>query len=683
MQSLPQLLYWKWSDEILELTVLERKLDDICDRSGFNTIVVSFHWMEADFFDARVQGAIRRACEILARRGRRLLLDLDIRTEGGPFAAQYPGTMSGFVAFLEISLDERGRGVGCIAAETVHRFGRKRTACADTLAAAWALNPRGDDFDPSSLARITDACRGRVTPEGGTEYAVDAGANHAGKVALLFPRFTHVVPDLFAPAMYDYFRDMFEAVRDLPLLGAAVDEWGQSCIFHFDEGGMYFRELAYSAHMDVAYAVRYGRPLADDLLHLRYGPRETRVRVANQYIENFRDGMARNEAWFYNTTKEYFGPDAFVGTHPTWLGGRDALYLEVMQNGLDWWQVRRDFAQTDEEVIFPIRFALAHKAGGRVWYNMFYSAGTEDPATYFPETWGNVRWGGRTHQLGYECPHEPGVARFAERGVLESIWSMEQRIARLDAVQQASADCRVLVLFGMEACTNWEFSVHKSRRFDNASHPRLTAALRFAAGLFESHLCDLVPTSEAVDGSLGWEEGRPRYGNQRYDVVILVEPECMRPEAYGFLEGAPAGFPVYVFGEAEMLADATEARARFAALARNATWHERTPPPVAQVASRLAAEGIAANRFACGCVLQDGSLLFAAEGTRPTGNPLRVEVEHRGHRIEFEGEDFFFIALGRDGTLERWACGAARVLRLDGRDLEPFESEGRKPPRGS
>jgi hypothetical protein len=118
-----------------------------------------------------------------------------------------------------------------------------------------------------------------------------------------------------------------------------------------------------------------------------------------------------------------------------------------------------------------------------------------------------------------------------------------------------------------------------------------------------------------------------------------------------------------------MFADATEAKARFAALARAAAWHERTTPSIPQVAARLAAEGVAANRFEQGCVLQDGSLLFAADGARPTGNPLRIDVVHRGHRIEFEGEDFFFVALGEDGAPGRWACGAVRTLRIDGRDL--------------
>ncbi|WP_404423774.1 hypothetical protein [Nibricoccus sp. IMCC34717] len=661
----PQIIYWKWDDTIFKPGTLDAKLDDLMARSGFDTLCVSFHWMEAGYFDPRLQAAIKRTALRLKENGRRMILDIDVRTEGDEYVKEFPGERSGFVGMAELTLDAEGRGETVVKTEQVHRFGRKRTVRPESVAAAWAFTPTGElDFKPETLAVIDSQVTCEADASGGTRLRVAAGRENAGKRALLFPRFTHVTPDLFSPNLHTYVEKMFESVAALPLYGTAVDEWGISFIFHFDAQGLYFEELAYSDYMDRAYESRHGRRLRDDLLLLRYGPRGERVRVINQYLANLRAGMAANEKMSYDFAKRFFGKDAFVGTHPTW----SADSLEVFQNGLSWWEVKRDYGQTDENVIVPIRLALAHKAGGAVWYNMYYSMDLATVAGFYKETWANARWGGRTHNLGYECPNEQ-VCEYAKPGNLEAIWEMEAQITKLNQFQRSAPDSRVLVLFGMEAATNWAFTEKQAAPF-RGLFPNYRQALETAQGIFDGgYLCDLVPTSELTNGSLALVDGRPRYGTQTYDAVVLVAPEAMPATVHAQLAAMAKTVPLLVVGDATLLADGSAAGAVFGQVTAPAAAHLPADTSVAALVERLKALKITGNRFPNGCVLQDGSLVFAAEGTMASGNPLRVDVVHQGHRIQFEGSDFLAIKLTPDGKVERWAAGAKKSLAINNHTL--------------
>jgi hypothetical protein len=663
----PQIIYWKWDDTIFKPGTLDTKLDDLMARSGFDTLCVSFHWMEAGYFDPRLQAAIRRTALRLKENGRRMILDIDVRTEGDEFVKEFPGERSGFVGMVELTLDADGRGETVVSEEEVHRFGRKRKVRPETIAAAWAFTPAGEhDFKPESLAVIDNFVTCEADASGGTRLRVAAGPENAGKRALVFSRFTHVTPDLFSPNLRTYVEKMFAPVADLPLFGTAVDEWGISFIFHFDAQGLFFRELAYSDYMDRAYEGSYGRRLRDDLLLLRYGPRGERVRVINQYLANLRAGMAANERFSYDLSKRFFGEGSFVGTHPSW----SADSLETFQNGLAWWEVKRDFGQTDETVIVPIRLALAHKAGGAVWYNMYYSMDLSTVAGFFKETWENARWGGRTHNLGYECPNEQ-VCEYARPGNLEAIWEMESQITKLNQFQRSAPDSRVLVLFGMEAATNWVFTESAAPPF-RGFFPYYRKALDTAQGIFDGgFLCDLVPTSELANGSVTFVDGRPHYGTQTYDAVVLVGPEAMPATVHEQLERIAKAVPLLIVGEATVLDSGKPAETVFekvTALAAAFLPLDATP---GALAGRLKALKIRGNRFPNGCVLQDGSLLFSAEGTMASGNPLVVDVVHQGHRIQFEGSDFLALKLAPDGKVERWAAGAKKTLTINNQPQSP------------
>ena len=59
----PQILYWKWNDELLDENVLVEKANDIIKRSSFRDIAIAPHSMkkpEASFFSPVMQKLVRK-----------------------------------------------------------------------------------------------------------------------------------------------------------------------------------------------------------------------------------------------------------------------------------------------------------------------------------------------------------------------------------------------------------------------------------------------------------------------------------------------------------------------------------------------------------------------------------------------------------------------------------------------
>jgi hypothetical protein len=675
-------------------------------------------------------------------------------------------------------------------------------------------------YAPGSLARLP-AEAATVTDLGGESlYEIDAGAELAGKTLLIAPVFAHGIPDLFSDHLDSFYSGLFDAVADLPLGGAAVDEWGWDLAMGNDDGLYYINAIPYSGGLSKRYAQATGRSLDADLPHFICAPAEapagasagstagassgasggggTEPPVAepagalaksaaeasarsaavaaedtsaaasagspagasagtsagsaarasagtsataaegtsaaagsaagasagtsaaasarasagasertsavasagapapasavavSDYLRVLRERMGENNRWFYDETKRRFGDGAFVGVHPTLWGDSSDFSMDIAHNGLSWWETPRDYAQTDECVAMPIRLALAHKWGGPVFYNMWYSGNTQQLETYWHETWRNARFGGRTHYLGYECPNEPGVFRLKHPGALEGIEAMERKISEIDRVQRSQPDCRALIVFGMEAASNWRLSGKWA--LPVRGQGLLPQILKFANALFEHFLCDLVPSTEISNGSVEIEGGSAWLGTQAYDAIIYVAPElCGRDvlrklSAYSAgggrlllagactrcADGRPAGAD---FAELARLADRAGRadQAGFAGLAERAEPEEPTGrtdpadragraglavfaaqagftglapeiPSAAETLGWLSSQGIPANRWHNGCAYQDGSLLFTAEGHMPTGNILAVDCRRNGRAIRFTGEDYYYAA---------------------------------------
>lgn len=672
----PQILYWKWNDELLDEKVLIEKANDIIRRSSFRDIAIAPHSMknpEASFFSPVMRERVRKVNEIFTENGRRVIFDVDMRhpLEYGSFFDKAPEKFVYQARLYQLDLDENGRAEILVAKEDhtkhvgfSHLFGLSSISSLDArIAGSWCFKALEDlYFDPETVVDLKEYSR---LEKRGDElfWAVDAGVENAGKRAIAYVRHKMPGPDRLTDEYLRCQMELIETLRDIPLFGITTDEWGIPQII---EGGatpsLYMTDMTKQL-----YAEHCGRDLYEDLLYFHYSPVNDRSRsilVVNKYIETIRARITLGDAMIYDKIKEVFGKDAFVGFHPTWYCAPYGFAVETMHNGMDWWQVKRDYSQTDERVMIPIRLAMARGAAEPVWYNMWYSQRTLDIRTYYAETWTNARFGGRTDYLGYEC-YEPGVVyTFREPGRLETLSLMDESVIKLNDFQKSLPDSRVLMLFGMEAFTNWQLYDHGVTSISpNMKGHRETLLL--AAGIFaENVLLDLVPSSEIDRGTLRIENGRIKYFNHDYDAIVVAYPNGMTESALNFVKDCARLTKNFIgVGSCQYLNDGTPCDYSFDGVE---TVYQDKPDPKA-VAKALLNMGVKANMTANSCTFEDGSVIVTTDGKLNLFNPLETEFELDGHKIVFKGRDFLAIRL--ENGKPDFRFGEADVLTLDGESL--------------
>lgn len=628
------ILYWKWDNDILDPAVMEQKVRDLTSRTEIGNIFIGMEWIREGFCGEAISRAFRQCIELLHCAGRKAMIECCIRGEGREFYAEYPDDPAWLVSVYEGQADENS--AIRIAHEPVWHYWRKSGEHGEhRVFAVYRMEKTG----PQAYRRLEklNSFSSRVIPDGdGCKVEITAPELKPGETLAAVVGFPQPIPDLAHPQLMTYFRKMAAHAAALGADGVFSDEWGYDVILKivepnpYDDNTLNLRHLSYSRHMEEQYAEQYGESLLDAMPDLFYAGSERRRELVDRYLRLLRGICTQNEQQMYQIVKQELGPDAFWGVHPTWWGSVDKQNFEFFKNGFYWWDAQRDIAQTDELVSYSIRTALAHRFQSPLWYNMWYSMGTRDIRTYYLETWNNLRFGGRTHYLGYECPNEAVVLDLRPKGLLESIEQMDSRIWLFDGVV-CQPDCRLLVLFGFEAVSNWaDIGMEIPWVPEN---PRLRDVLRTADDLFAECLCDLVPSYAADNGSLYiGSDGRARYGSQSYDAVLVLYPQHLSDKAEQLLQALEPE---------KLILCAAEGRQELAA--RGALVFPDIPP-VSNLAAMAAALGVPANRTENGCVMQDGSMVFTCTAKHPAGNRLDVDTTLAGKKIVFHGEDTVWIS---------------------------------------
>ena len=668
-------MYWKWDNDVLDLSVMDKKADDLTSRTQIGNIFMGLEWIEDEYRGKKVSAALRRSIEKMHAAGRKAMVECCIRGEGAPFYREYPGEPAYLVSFYEGQADENGNGSFCFPDEPVWHYWHKRGEDGEhKLLCAYRMVKTGK-FSYAEAERIDGKVTTRAQKKAdgeGYDIVVDFSGVKPGDTVAVAVGFPQPIADLAHPKLIEYFKKMVKHAKSLGADGVFSDEWGYDMLLKisepnpYDDNRLSLRHVSYSVHFEQKHRAFTGEPLLENLIALFYrddAHPAARYAAVNRYIKTMRLICTQNEEQMYDAVKEIMGKDAFWGVHPTWWGNIQKLNFEFFKNGFYWWDAKRDYAQTDETISPAIRVALAHRFDSPVWYNMWYSMGTRDINTYYVETWNNLRYGGRTHYLGYECPNEAVVLELKPAGMLESIEEMDRRIRMYDRLAVGQPDSRLLILFGFESVSNWaEIGMDMPWMPKN---PRLDNVLLLAHHVFSSVLCDLVPSYATENGSLYVNKnGKAQYGTQEYDAVVLVYPGSMTDSAKQFVRALdPEKLAVY-YEEKE-----GDAAAFSAELAQKGARVAEKIPTAEEVAELARSLGVPANRFPCGSVLQNGSLIFAAEGKLPVHNPLELEFTWKGRHIRFTGYDSLWISADMEQAIY-----PEGELTIDGKKIPSCEA---------
>ncbi|HZK33780.1 MAG TPA: hypothetical protein VFD33_00530 [Bacillota bacterium] len=659
------LIYWKWDNSSLEEQSIIEKVSDLCSRTKMQYVSLGLHWVEKEFFDEELLAALKVCSRELHKHGRKFIVEVCSRKEGEAFFRSFPNDIAYLTTATEVQLDDHGKGRAEVDTSKAPHFWRISQHQAKILCGYTLVKGEGNRFESGSQALIKEGIVLETDPSGKSSVEVDLGGKLADKQAVVFVGVPQPIPDLASENINKLYTQMLDALKGINVDGLMSDEWGYDVNFGIDEnpedpkmkGEVFFKHISYSKNFDKSYQDLSGESLLENLLYLFYeddGNRGRSIKAVNDYHKTFRSIMRRNDEDMYRLAKEKLGDETFYGAHPTWWGNNYKQNFEGFKNGFYWWEAKRDIAQTDEIVIMPIRTALAHKWESPYWYNMWYSMGTRDIKTYYRESWENLRFGGRTHYLSYECPNEQVVLELKPEPLLENIEEMDRLIRTTDPYQKAAADSRVLILFGMENSLNWFYNDQVSPPW-YPEHKVLSKVLECTDRVFADYLCDLVPTSEIINGSLKIDEGKVTYGSQEYDAVVLLGPDSMEPGVFTFISKLDPS-RLMVAGDFSDYYDGSPLSDEDISILKRGIYEEDLYCPE-KIVSVLKEWDIDANRFDNGCVMQDGSIIFTAEGKQASGNPLRVEASYKDTHISFEGEDFLLLRKGDKGFQPHYLKG--------------------------
>jgi hypothetical protein len=483
--------------------------------------------------------------------------------------------------------------------------------------------------------------------------------------------FSFFTPDVFSPYLPVFEKDLLKKYADVPLAGACKDEWGFPGRFN-----PLTSDLWYSESMAKAYADRRpGHDLVRDMLLMfkgGNGKQSEQAAAINHYMQMIWQQSAKVENLYYESIKELFGEKAMAMTHPTWVPFPDKR--EIFKNGLDWWAVKRDLAQTDETTPYCVRTALAKKWYSPLWYNMYYNTSVD---AYKTELWQSLLGGGRLnyHQL-FPFPDWLSDPKWNSALLKDSLMQAEARIQLLNYISTKPIDCPVAVIFGHAAALNWTESGFAD------------VGLQVTDKLWEAGFyADLIPATEISSGALKiGEDGSIQYGDQRYIAAILYNPEYEQKETADFFSRASVKGKTKIYWAGNWSKD-FEGNPFDGATALPSTIHYLTADSVVMdVINFFKSKGIIpftpckpnnAN-YGSSIVpetsgqlhLLDGTVILASGRNDVMGDPIEKSIDVKGHSVKFDAVGLAAVRLNENGKVEALAGGGLKLFETDGMKIK-------------
>lgn len=709
-----------------------RTLFDAVEPTGaFDALTITLRSLPRFDGNAAAVAATKRAVEYARERGVGAIIDVDLRIARYDFEAERPDLSQERMYFKEIDLRTldagENRAEAAFEAPNLndHYAGaRPFYVRGARFVKAWRYRKNVDGaIDPDSIVDVSTAfdvpstnapleknrvdfvdatSRNRfVVPvelsairgilANGEDSAVgeektnDAKSADDGDFLAIAVAFRYSCPDVFADETLALERRLYEQYRDVPALGVAKDEWGFPPSF---ERANRLDDFWYSEATRRAYSAAFGTDgapvdLVDDLFlafRPQAGREAERIAAVDRFYRLCADRILEYEIQNYQTTKEIWGPDAFVGVHCTWFPFPNVL--ELRKNGAMWWKAPRDFAQSDEFVPFCCRNSLA-KATDSHWINMFYAR--QVPAYVF-EHWTAAASGGRAHihniyPRDENSPQHPLDNRLMPIVDTGGVARIRSKIRTLSLISDAPLDSPVAVVFGRFGAMNplrpeWnKAGVDLCDRFSTAGYP-----------------ADLIPADEISSttptGEKRWklsDDGRLQYGPQRYSALVFWGENGADAADFAALKAlAGTNCRTKIF---EINADATAAEkdalaAEALAALEVANVEKQTPWALDETAFSVPEERSSRPRLVSTSRYIDGTTVWIAARENALGDPIsldgatvRLADGSDSTPISAVANGVFAARFGADGTLDAVAAAELKSLKIGDLNVEIPEAE--------
>ncbi len=664
----PSIGAWFWWDDVLEPDGYKPYLDLFAEHSPYDLLTTSFRISKYEVTNPALHDQVKKAVAYAKERGLDVALDLDVRLAREAFRKQYPDEQQEMLRLRTVQLFDENEVEFAIESEVLRDHMTGNTTPYEPLSGrlvrVYSFVNSDNGIEPDTVKDITRQCTVKVASGKEVRVGIPSDVSTSGRTACVIAAFTLLTPAVYAPHLLEFQRGIIEQYADIALAGIAKDEWGfppcyDGCPAKNDYWFSTFRADAYAAATG-------GRDLVRDCLLMYAGERgrdRERQAAINVLLRTSRQRNAAIEDHYYHLAKEFFGPEAAVVTHATWMPFPGAP--EFKKNGLDWWAATRDWGQTDETTPFPARTALAKKWGSPVWYNQFYSTKLAD---YEQSLWTHALGGGRInfHPIYPNPDNLSPLDRYGEL-LKDGLMRGECRLRLIPLVTNAPVNCPVAVVFGQACAMNWAGPTYEDVGLD------VTNAL-WKSGYY----ADLIPTSEIESDSLTVDDtGTVHYGAQRYAAVVLYHPEFETPATVSFFQRVdPHQTSLYRVGTwtRDFLAKDYDG---ITALPAVMSACEDAADAATRIIDDLHWRGIVANtpatdelRNGTACPAQmgrirllDGTEVLLSGKEIAAGDPISGVFQFAGQPVSADVQGVLAVRFAPDGALDALVAGGLRSFQ--------------------
>ena len=669
---------WFWTDATLEPEGYKVFLDAAAAHAPYTLLTTSLRVSKGEVSDAPIREQIGKAVRYAGSLGLKVAVDLDVRLARRAFQQRYPDELQEELVLKTVELPTNGTAEVTFEGQDLadHMTGNTipYLCLTSRLVRVYAFVRGSDGIDPDTVRDVTSEGV-RAVADGPRKLTVTV-PSAAGRFACVIAAHTYLTPDVFAPHLLSFQREIVHQFADLPLAGVMKDEWG----FLPDHSGnpahdRYWYSLAFAR----AYAERSnGRNLVRDAMLMfaaEKGRERERQAAINRYMRLCRERNATIEDDYYRTAKKVFGAAAFVGTHATWTPYPGAQ--EFRKNGLDWWDARRDLGQSDESTPYPCRTSLAKRWGFPLWYNQYYSPNADD---YTREMWAAALSGGRLNIHPLYPRSDLGLDQALLAMMRQRFMIGMSRLRMLDFITRAPLNCPVAVVFGQACAMNWA----------GPSYNRV--GLEIASVLCTGgYPTDLMPSSLVGASALRLDgDGYVCLGPQRYRAVVLHQPVFGDEKELAFFERAARGrSAVFLVGDWTQDSEARPLDA-MARLGRNIRTFRDDGPCAEAVARFLGEAGVprvtgwsrrlqgwgqsgsvqhAAPPTDGHSALTDGTYVRVSGSKDPAGDPIHEMFTWQGHSVTVDAVGLVAIRFDTEGKVAALAAGGLKSLQTDSLEI--------------
>jgi hypothetical protein len=659
----PQILYWFWDEGTIAGKQYLKDIDRMAEKSPFDLVMLTSRfkdnmgfWRTKDL-KPYMADAVRYAHE----KGLKIAIQLwPMNRVPELTVPDYPIDTKDAESLVnegELTLNALGKG----RIVNIPKTARLNRIIRSELVNVWLFKKTSDGFyDPSTLKEAEkEWIITGLNDDFSITVNIRAPEKYAGYTAYVLTEHYFHFPDVLSAEHFNVFKKMLDDYSDIPFDGAGLDENGNMGILSgnvLKDRNMYMDDRTWSDAFEnhlrktgISDPVRL-------LFDMRYAPEnkpEIRIKAINKYFDERLKGPVVVERLFYDYVKKLYGQDAFIGCHSTFhnsLTGTD-----IWTTGVDWWDLPREYGQTDEGQPMPDRMGIGISGTEPLVYNMYYSRSKD---AMLNEALSTAAYGIREHYHAWNDVQGWGKD-VGDDDFLEDVRPVEERVRLLNLFDPAAPKLSLLAIYNFPYMLNWFPDAGRKNRMGTRDVNWASLANNiWKAG----YPCATIPSTWLERGMLTVRKDRKVQIKDRvFDAVVFFEPQYGKPATLAFLkELADKKVALMTLGEASLDFDGNDCSDMYRQVAKHAIPFD---------AENIEKLGVAKNPVVNGIFLQDGSVVTSdyASVKNKTNTAFKVKVG----KDEFSGDYQGVFALKTDGkgNIEKLACGNFRSLLKNGRTI--------------